>query len=42
MKAMAKNGQSYLFDDVNPQEWLNKYACNGIIELNRRSNKSNK
>ncbi|WP_158520599.1 polymorphic toxin type 50 domain-containing protein [Finegoldia magna] len=42
MEAIAQNGKSYLLDDINPQELLNKYACNGIIKLHRRGNKTNK
>ncbi|WP_394371439.1 polymorphic toxin type 50 domain-containing protein [Finegoldia magna] len=39
---MTPNGKSYLFDNVNPQELLNKYACNGIIKLHGIGNKTNK
>lgn len=42
MEATAKKGKSYLFDDVNPQELLNNYAGTGIMELDRRGNKTNK
>ena len=42
MEATAKKGKSYLFDDVNPQELFNNYAGTGIMELDRRGNKTNK
>lgn len=42
MEATAKNGKSYLFDDVNPQELFDNYAGTGIMELDRRGNKTNK
>lgn len=42
MEATAKKGKSYLFDDINPQELFNNYAGTGIMELDRRGNKTNK
>lgn len=42
IEATAKKGKSYLFDDVNPQELFNNYAGTGIMELDRRGNKTNK
>lgn len=42
MEATAKKGKSYLFDDVDPQELFNNYAGTGIMELDRRGNKTNK
>ncbi len=42
MEATAKKGKSYLFDDVNPQELFNSYAGTGIMELDRKGNKTNK
>lgn len=42
MQATVKKGKSYLFDGVDPQELFNKYAGTGIMELDRRGNKTNK
>lgn len=42
MEATVKKGKSYLFDGVDSQELFNKYAGTGIMELDRRGNKTNK